>query len=67
MGKYWRLSKMARKQGRPKGIQYPEKITITITTDMRTVIDEIKSKKGFFTEMETLRYLLEKGIKEVMK
>ena len=39
---------MARKQGRPKGIKYPEKITITITTDMRTVIDEIKSKKGFF-------------------
>ena len=53
---------MARKQGRPRGIKYPEKITITITTEVRDVIDEIKTKKGFFTEMETFRYVIKKGI-----
>lgn len=58
---------MGKKQGRPEGKKYTEKITLLLTHKMRKAINNIGTKKDFITEMDALRYTLKKGIKVINK
>ena len=48
-----------KKPGRPKGLKYPEKISIPITSEMRKRIKKKGEELGFNYETDIFRFAIE--------